>query len=196
MHVILASASPRRAALLEQIGVEFEASNADIDESPRPGETAESLALRLAEAKAAALARPDALVLGSDTVVALDDELFGKPAGRDDAVRMLSRLSGRTHRVCSGVAAIYGRRRASRLCVSHVTMAALDEHAIDAYWASGEPLGKAGGYAIQGLGAVFVAHLAGSYSGVMGLPLFETAELLRAFGIMPVGCIAARFERW
>lgn len=183
--VVLASASPRRAQLLEQIGVDFEVRAADIDESSNRSETAEALAERLAATKADAVARhfPGAVVIGSDTVVALDDDIFGKPRDRDDAARMLARLSGCTHRVCSGVVVVDGERRASRLSTSQVTMATIDAAAIAAYWASGEPRGKAGSYAIQGRGAVFVAHLEGSYSGVMGLPLFETAALLAAFGV-------------
>lgn len=188
-RIVLASASPRRAELLEQVGLEFEVRAADVDETPRTGEAGETLALRLAAAKADAAARyaPDALVIGSDTVVALDGDIFGKPRDRHDAASMLSRLAGRTHSVFSGVAVICGVQRAARLCATRVTMAAIDDRSIDSYWASGEPRGKAGGYAIQGLGAVFVKHLAGSYSGVMGLPLFETAELLRAFGVDCVG---------
>lgn len=147
-RIILASASPRRAALLEQIGVAFEVQPADIDESPRPGETAQALALRLAQAKADAVARdsPDALVIGSDTVVTLDDAIFGKPRDRNHGARMLAQLAGRTHRVCSGVAVDANGRQASRVCISRVAMRPLNADQISAYWASGEPRGKAGGY--------------------------------------------------
>ncbi len=187
--MVLASASPQRARLLEQLGVAFEMHAADIDETPRDEETAEALVERLAVTKAEAVARrfPDVLVIGSDTVVALGDAIFGKPRDEDDAARMFGQLAGRTHRVCSGVAVVDGPRRAGRMSVSRVTMAPIDAPAIAAYWASGEPRGKAGGYAIQGRGAMFIEHLAGSYSGVMGLPLFETAGLLTAFGIDVLG---------
>ncbi len=183
--IVLASASPQRVRLLEQLGVVCTAHAADIDETPGNGETAEALVERLAAAKAEAVALrfPDAVIIGSDTVVALDNAIFGKPHDEDNAARMLGRLAGCTHRVCSGVAITDSDRRASRLSVSHVTMTAIDPSAIAAYWASGEPRGKAGGYAIQGRGAMFVTHLAGSYSGVMGLPLYETAALLSAFGV-------------
>lgn len=184
-RIVLASASPRRAELLEQIGIAYEVQAADIDETPRAGESAETLARRLAEAKAEAVARnrAEAVVIGSDTVVALGARVFGKPRDREDATGMLSQLSGRTHRVCSGVAVVRAGRCASRVCVSRVTLTTIDDKAIDAYWASGEPCGKAGAYAIQGRGAVFVKHLAGSYSGVMGLPLFETSLLLQSAGV-------------
>jgi len=184
-RIILASASPRRAALLEQIGVEFSIQPADIDESVRDGETAQALVQRLAQAKADAVANNavDALVIGSDTVVTLDDAIFGKPRDQAHAAAMLQQLSGRTHRVYSAVAIVAGDRQANRVSSSDVTMQPLRPEHISAYWASGEPRDKAGGYAIQGLGAVFVQHLAGSYSGVMGLPLYETARLLIEFGV-------------
>src|SRR5699024_7075555 len=183
--LVLASASPRRATILAQIGVEFAVQPATIDETPQPGEPAQALVQRLAQAKAQAVARtlPRALVLGADTVVVHAGQIFGKPRDHADAWRMLRQLSGNTHQVCTGVVAAQGERCAARLCVSEVTFAPLDAATIEAYWASGEPHNKAGGYAIQGLGAAFISHLAGSYSGVMGLPLYETADLLRQFGI-------------
>lgn len=182
-RIVLASASPRRAQLLQQIGLTFAQQPADIDETPRDDESAQALARRLATTKAAAVAEPQALVIGADTVVALDDAVFGKPRDRAHAAHMLAQLSGRTHQVCSGVAVMAGAQCASRVCVSRVTMGTIDADAAAAYWSSGEPRGKAGGYAIQGLGAIFVEHLAGSYSGVMGLPLHETTALLAAFGV-------------
>jgi len=183
--LVLASASPRRRALLEQIGVPHRVQPVDVDETPRPGEAPEVLALRLALAKAragAALAG-GAPVLGADTVVVLDGRCLGKPAGRAEAVETLCRLGGREHEVVTAVALCEGGREASRLSVSRVRMRPITRAEAEAYWETGEPRDKAGGYAIQGLGAVFVAELRGSYSGVMGLPLHETAELLAAFGV-------------
>lgn len=188
MALVLASSSPQRARLLEQLGLHFTAVAADIDETPRPDETAEALAQRLAHAKAEALsiAYADARIIGSDTVVALDDQIFGKPVDAHDAARMLSALSGRCHRVLTGVAVSAGGVTATRLSVSEVTMADLGADRIADYCATGEPMGKAGGYAIQGLGAQFIMSLSGSYSAVMGLPLHETAELLRDTGFDPL----------
>jgi len=183
--LVLASASPRRRALLEQIGVPHVVLPVAVDETPRPGEAPEVLVLRLALAKARAGASqaPGRVALGADTVVVLDGRPLGKPAGREEAVAMLCALGGRTHAVMSAVALTDGEREATRLSVSHVRFRPVGREEAEAYWATGEPRDKAGGYAIQGLGAVFVEHLEGSYSGVMGLPLHETAELLRAFGI-------------
>lgn len=183
-QIVLASASPRRAELLSQIGIRFEQCPVSVDERPLPAETPPALAVRLARTKAAAAARRDGLpALGSDTVVAIDDQPLGKPRDRSDALAMLARLSGRTHRVYTGVSLARGDRCEDALAVSAVTMRRIGPEEAAAYWASGECADKAGAYAIQGLGAVFVEHLAGSYSAVMGLPLFETAELLRRAGI-------------
>lgn len=183
--VILASASPQRARLLEQLGMAFTPIAADIDETPRRDETAEALVGRLAVGKAEALsiAYPEALIIGSDTEVALGERIYGKPADTDDAAAMLASLAGRTHRVVSGVAVCVDGVTRVRTCVSEVTMRAIDTEEIAAYGRCGEPLGKAGGYAIQGRGALFVEYLAGSYSAVMGLPLFDTGLLLRQAGI-------------
>ncbi|HMA12695.1 MAG TPA: Maf family protein [Steroidobacteraceae bacterium] len=187
--LVLASASPRRRELLTQIGVPHEVLAVDIDESARPGEAPAGLALRLAREKAiagragAAGLRP---VLGADTIVVLEGEVFGKPRDAADARRMLMALSGRTHQVMSAVAlALPGTAGAvhDALSVTEVEMRPMTQAEIDAYWASGEPAGKAGAYAIQGLGAVFIRHIRGSYSGVMGLPLYETASLLQAAGL-------------
>ena len=128
---------------------------------------------------------PGDVVLGADTEVVLDDEVFGKPRDAADAAAMLRRLSGRTHAVISTVWALGAGREECAVCVSQVRFTALDENDIAVYVATGEPFGKAGAYAIQGRGAVLIEHLEGSYSGVMGLPLFETARLLRGFGINP-----------
>lgn len=192
--LILASASPRRSALLMQIGVPHRVLPAQLDERRLEGEAADVCVQRLAEQKALqVLARlppgTNALpVLGADTEVVLDGAMLGKPRDRREGVAMLARLSGREHEVLSAVALAYGARLISRLCHSVVRFRALARAECEAYWDSGEPRDKAGGYAIQGLGAVFVEALRGSYSGVMGLPLFETAALLEAAGL-PVGAM-------
>lgn len=179
----LASSSPRRSRILEGMGLEFTASGVDIDESRRPGEPADTMVLRLAVAKAAAVPpAPGTVVLGADTAVVLDGEVFGKPADEADALRMLGRLSGRRHQVLTGVAVHAAGATTSALSVTDVTFREIDpDEALD-YWQSGEPRGKAGAYAIQGLGGAFVARIAGSYTGVVGLPVTETAELLRSAG--------------
>lgn len=184
--VYLASASPRRQELLHQIGVRFEVLPVAVDEDARPGEGGEDLVCRLAAAKAlagVALRRDPAVpVVAADTSVALGAELFAKPLDQADAARILARLSGRTHSVFTAVAIADGTRERVELSRSEVTFRALAPEEIAAYWRTGEPLGKAGAYAIQGRGAQFIADLRGSYSGVMGLPLFETARLLGLFG--------------
>jgi septum formation protein len=180
--VHLASGSPRRRELLRQIGVAFRVIAAAVDEHVLPGESAPDYVRRLAAAKAEAGWRcsrdPDAPVLAADTAVVLDEEILGKPTDRLDGEQMLRRLSGRTHTVLTAVAL----RSAAGLdlLVSHsfVTFRRIEAAEAAAYWDTGEPVDKAGGYAIQGRGAVFIADLRGSYSGVMGLPLFETAQLL------------------
>jgi septum formation protein len=188
----LASQSPRRRQLLEQLGVDFAVLDVDVPEQRAPGESPWDYVSRVARDKAraglAALAHAgDALVLGADTEVVLDDEVFGKPRDADDAATMLRRLSGRTHAVISAVWLVGADGEQCEVCVSRVRFATLDASTIAAYVATGEPFGKAGAYAIQGRGAAMVAHLDGSYSGVMGLPLFETARLLRRDGISPAG---------
>lgn len=185
----LASQSPRRRELLRQLGVAYQALDVDVPEQRAEGESPEAYVSRVARDKArAGLAllgdAAAAVVLGSDTEVVLDGEVFGKPADAAQAAAMLRRLSGRTHAVVSAVWGMDTRHARSELCVSQVRFAPLDEAAIAAYVATGEPFGKAGAYAIQGRGAALVEHLEGSYSGVMGLPLFETARLLRNFGIV------------
>jgi len=185
--VYLASASPRRRELLAQLGVRCEVLPVGVDERPRPGETAADLVCRLASAKAVAgiAVRPasaPAPVVAADTAVALGTELFGKPVDEADATRILNRLSGRTHAVYTAVAVADGGRERVQLSRSEVTFRPLGSAEIAAYWRTGEPADKAGAYAIQGRGAQFIADLSGSYSGVMGLPLFETARLLAFFG--------------
>ena len=182
--LVLASASPRRRELLWQIGVPHVVSVADIDESVRAGEAPADYVQRLALAKARGIWQRGSLpVLGADTAVVLDEELLGKPRGREEALSMLARLSARAHRVLTAVALVDGGGSLVRLSDSEVEFRALEPDECERYWASGEPADKAGSYAIQGLGAVFVSRLRGSYSGVMGLPLFETALLLDHAGI-------------
>ena len=188
----LASRSPRRSELLARLGspgrLEFGTLDIDIPEQRGAGEPAIDYVRRVAREKAGAgllrvVANPSALVLGADTEVVLDDEVFGKPADAGAAAAMLRRLSGRTHRVVSAVSLVSPAREAQAVSITEVTFAELAPAWIDAYVAGGEPFGKAGAYAIQGGAEPFVSHLSGSYSGVMGLPLHETANLLRAFGV-------------
>ncbi len=186
--IFLASASPRRRELLEQVGVRQRLLAAAVDETPHAGEVPELYVVRLALAKARAgrlLLTSDTPqpVLGADTAVVVDGTILGKPRDEAEFMASMARLSGRCHQVMSGVALVDGEREESRLSVSTVCFRELSEVERRAYWRSGEPADKAGGYAIQGLGAGFIERLEGSYSGVMGLPLFETAELLQHFGI-------------
>jgi septum formation protein len=183
--ITLASGSPRRSQLLEQIRVRHRVLPAEVDERALAGEAPQTYARRVALAKAEAGWAADRTrpVLAADTAVALGAELFGKPADLTDCVRMLGALSGRTHQVVTAVALKHAGGLESALSVSEVTFRALSLDERVRYWASGEPLGKAGGYAIQGLAAIFITRLAGSYSGVMGLPLAETAALLGAAGV-------------
>jgi septum formation protein len=183
--VCLASISPRRRELLTQIGVPHKVMAAHIDETAYPGEIPRDYVMRMARQKAlAVLDRGEALpVLAADTTVVLDEIIYGKPRNRDEGVAMLQRLSDRTHEVMTAVAVAEPRGVALRLNVSSVRFRKLTLEECNAYWETGEPHDKAGGYAVQGAAAVFIESLSGSYSGVMGLPLFETAELLRAAGV-------------
>ncbi len=184
--IYLASGSPRRRELLAQLGLSFELIVTDIDESSEPGEPAETYVSRMACEKArVALGRVTgriAPVLGADTSVVVDQQILGKPADRDAAVEMLRHLSGRSHEVLTAVAVLDADHEAVAVSRTVVTFRSLSDAEIDGYWATGEPCDKAGGYAIQGLGAVFIEDIHGSYTGVMGLPLFETARLLNGFG--------------
>jgi septum formation protein len=185
--VYLASGSPRRRELLQQIGVPFRLVGAAVDETARSAESASAYVLRLAAAKAEAGWRtsgsgPDAPVLAADTAVVIDGKILGKPVDRQDAEAMLRRLSGRTHEVLTGVALRTAAGVQSRISRSEVTFRPIAIAEARAYWDTGEPRDKAGGYAIQGRAAVFVADLRGSFSGVVGLPLFETAQLLGEAG--------------
>ena len=184
--IYLASLSPRRQELLQQVGVHYELLPVTVDETPAAGEKAADYAQRLALAKAQAgwssLAGKNPLpVLGADTVVVANAAIMGKPRDRQQAIEMLQVLSGATHTVLTAVALV-AEDRLVRLNTSHVTFRTLSLSECEAYWESGEPADKAGAYAIQGLGAAFITRLEGSYSGVMGLPLFETVDMLETFG--------------
>ena len=187
--IYLASQSPRRAELLSQIGVEYEVKVADIDESILPGESAQDYVCRIACSKARVVAaqlektQKSVPVLAADTTIELDGDIIGKPHDNEDCQCILRQLSGRDHQVLSAVALLHGARLDYRLSRNRVRFKSLSKAEIDAYCASPEPMDKAGAYAIQGRAAVFVEHLQGSYSAVMGLPLFETAQLLRDAGI-------------
>jgi septum formation protein len=187
--IVLASASPRRSELLRQLGVAHRVLAVDVDESALPGESAQTLVERLARDKAlAGLTRDGAglPVLGADTVVVVDGQIFGKPVDSGAALTMLEAMSGRWHQVLTAVAiAMPGPHGQLRTACSAtaVKMRSVTRAEAVAYWHSGEPVGKAGGYAIQGIGAAFIEEIRGSYSGVMGLPLYETAQLLQAWAL-------------
>ena len=187
----LASQSPRRRELLARLGLPFGLLELDVPEQRQPGEPAEDYVRRVAREKAGAgllkvMGNPDAVVLGSDTEVVLDDEVFGKPRDAEDAAGMLRRLSGRTHLVISAVSLVSPSREVQTVSLSEVAFEALTPAQIDAYVAQeSQWRGKAGAYGIQGFAETFIARLSGSYSGVMGLPLHETAQLLRQIGLEP-----------
>jgi len=185
----LASQSPRRAELLARLGLDFGLLDLDLPEHRQPGEPAEEYVRRVAREKAGAgllqvMAVANAVVLGADTEVIVEDEVLGKPADAQAAAAMLRRLSGRSHRVVSAVSVVSAGREAQAVSVSEVCFMPLDEADIAGYLATDEWRGKAGAYAIQGRAESFVEHLSGSYSGVMGLPLQQTAQLLRSFGLL------------
>ncbi|HEY8218564.1 MAG TPA: Maf family protein [Methylobacter sp.] len=184
-QIILASASPQRRELLDQIKVAYRVYPVDLDESPLINETPLDYVQRLAAEKSAACIAElgDSVpVLAADTAVVLDDLIMGKPKDRDDALAMLRLLSGKMHRVYSAIS-LRGRQHDQAVSITEVTFRPLTECEIEAYWQSGEPADKAGSYAIQGLGGIFVESINGSFSGVVGLPLFETAELLSRQGM-------------
>ena len=196
MRIYLASRSPRRRELLHQIDVHFDTllfrtpprDDTDVSEEVLTGEDAESYVVRVARAKAQGglqrvswrhlVAQP---VLAADTTIDLDGEIIGKPADAQDAINILRRLSGRTHRVLTCIALAYGPALEHRLNINEVRFSSLSEDDIRRYVASGEPMDKAGAYGIQGRAAAFIAEIRGSYSGIMGLPLFDTTELIRHF---------------
>ena len=186
--LILASSSPRRWELLKQVGMAHEVIIADIDESVREGEDAREYVCRMAREKALEVHRRDgvtAAVLGADTAVIVNGRILGKPVDREDAIHMLEGLSGRTHEVWSAVALVLpGGGLSERLNITRVTFSNLDRAWIEAYCDSGDPMDKAGAYGVQGIAAQKISHMEGSYSGVMGLPLHETAEILQQAGIL------------
>jgi len=187
-QLYLASRSPRRSQLLTQLQLRFELLEADIDETPATGQAPDTYVLAMARGKAAEGLRHapvDLPVLGADTEVVVDGEILGKPRSREHALSMLKRLSSREHIVYSGVAVLQGARHETALSVTSVKFGEIDDALAAAYWERGEPRDKAGAYAIQGLGAMFIQEIRGSYSGVMGLPLYETARLLARFGVHP-----------
>ena len=184
----LASASPRRRELLEQLGIHYHLiADLDVDESLLSGEAPDEYVMRLACDKARAGVQvveekelPDAVVLGADTCIALDGRILGKPDDKDEAITMLEALSGRSHEVLTAICLMRGRDVQPALSRSTVTFATLTAEQIEAYWHTGEPADKAGAYAIQGYAARYITRLEGSYSGVVGLPLYELSQLLRA----------------
>lgn len=182
---ILASASPRRAELLSRLGYVFDIAPSHIDESRAHGEAPDAYVRRMAWEKAAAGTSAALPVLGADTTVVLGDRILGKPEDRDDALRMLAALSGGRHAVLTAVCLRQGTRSEAVLSRTWVDFATVSPRQAAAYWASGESAGKAGGYAIQGLAEAFVTGIEGSYSGVVGLPLQQTASLLKLFDIVP-----------
>ena len=193
--IYLASASPRRSALLSQIGVSHEVRPVQVDEATREGEGPGRYVQRLARTKAEALwstlpATDRRAVLGADTTVAIDGHILGKPADEDDCLRMLRLLSARTHQVYTALSLKDQEGEHTLLNVSDVSFRPLGDAEIRAYWASGEPADKAGGYAVQGHAAVFIDRIAGSYSGIMGLPLYETSRLLESIGWRQGGAVA------
>jgi septum formation protein len=186
--IYLASGSPRRRELLQQIGVSIRVIGADLDETALQGESPLAYVSRLAQAKATvgwerSRDLGGAPVLAADTAVVLDGNILGKPAGLNDAIAMLLQLSGRTHEVLTAVALRSAAGIEVKVSHSMVTIRSIDLSEARAYWETGEPSDKAGAYAIQGYAAIFISDLQGSYSGVMGLPLFETAALLKAAGV-------------
>ncbi|MDG0969008.1 MAG: Maf family protein [Porticoccaceae bacterium] len=184
--VVLASSSPRRREILHQIGVRFCSVSPDIDESRYSGESSLELVRRLALKKAIAVAElniSDKPILGADTLVTVDNQIFGKPDNKAEFIQMLEKLSGQTHCVLSAVALMHGGQSNVLISQTEVTFRPLVNKEIMDYWETNEPKGKAGGYAIQGFGAVFVDDLKGSYSGVVGLPITQTCHLLTQFGV-------------
>ena len=182
-RLLLASQSPRRASLLQQMGLDFEVRPADIDETPRAGEDAIHYVDRLAKTKAQSQWRSGFVHLGADTIVVLDGALLGKPRDEQHAMQMLMRLSGRSHQVATGVAVFDGKQVLSDVVMTTVTFRSIDSQEAKSYWATGEPADKAGAYALQGIGGVFVTTIAGSYSNVIGLPMAETEQLLASIGV-------------
>ncbi|MEJ2140870.1 MAG: Maf family protein [Gammaproteobacteria bacterium] len=185
--IYLASASPRRRELLEQIGVQYRLLSVDVDETPLESESPAEYVSRLALEKACSgwqlvESTDKKPVLGADTAVVVNGEILGKPDNKVQAIKMLMKLSSQTHQVLSGIALVTEKQQKVSVNTSLVTFRGLSEAECEAYWHTGEPADKAGSYAIQGRAAMFISKLSGSYSGVMGLPLYETAELLQNTG--------------
>ncbi len=183
-ELVLASASPRRAALLAQVGIECSIRPSDIDESVIPNESPRDYVERLALAKArAAAVSPDTVVLGADTIVVLDGRILGKPESKEQGCKMLIQLSNRTHEVLTGVAVVCGDQQEVQCVSASVEFAELTPEIVDRYWQSGECSDKAGAYGIQGIGSVFVKRITGSYGAIVGLPLFEVEQMLQRFSV-------------
>ena len=186
MEIILASQSPRRKELLTRIGLVFRVSAPDVDESVEPGLSPADMVERLSLRKARTAAKnfaPDVLIIAADTVVALDGAVLGKPRDGDDAFSMLSALSGREHRVYTGITVLQGNRAVTQHEATDVTFRELSPDEIRGYIATGEPMDKAGAYGIQGVGALLVSGIRGDYSNVMGLPVFRLGQILSDFGL-------------
>jgi septum formation protein len=186
MDIHLASSSPRRHEILAALGLNFTAAGVDIDETRHDAEPVDAMVLRLAVAKveaARARLKGSVPVIGADTAVAVDDQILGKPRSEDEALTMLRTLSGRDHRVLTGVALAYRGDVSTAISVTKVRFREIGPDEARAYWQSGEPRDKAGAYAVQGLGGVFVESISGSYTGVVGMPVFETATLLEKVGL-------------
>lgn len=185
MDLLLASKSPRRRELLQQIGVRFDVLDINVPERRDVHETAQDYVQRLASQKSRAgtVLRPDIPVLGADTIVVLGDQILEKPRDKPQALAMLAQLSGVTHQVYTAVAVTSDKRQKTILCCTEVTFRDIGPAEAERYWHTGEPQDKAGGYGIQGLAAIFVANMQGSYSNVVGLPLMETQQLLAQFDV-------------
>ena len=186
MTIVLASASPRRAELLQQIGLEFIVLPSDIDESLHESESVEAYVLRMAKTKAHAVrqsTQSDDIVIAADTVVSIDGHILGKPQNESHCLDMLASLSGRVHTVYTAVVVSQSDFEGNALSASDVSFREISQQEAKNYWSTGEPKDKAGSYAIQGLGSVFVEHLKGSYSGVVGLPIFELTQLLKQIDV-------------
>ena len=186
MDIHLASSSPRRHEILTAMGLRFTAAGVDVDETQYDGEPVADMVVRLAIAKVAAAREdvdPSLPIIGADTAVAIGDQVLGKPGSQDEALRMLASLSGRTHTVLTGVALDYAGVVRTATSLTEVRFREISPDEAQSYWQSGEPLDKAGAYAVQGIAGIFVEELSGSYSGVVGLPVFETAALLADAGL-------------
>lgn len=186
MNLVLASASPRRAELLRQLNLDFTTISTDVDESVLTGESVEAYVQRVTHLKATAASTVCAsndVIISADTTVSIEKHILGKPQNKDECINMLMKLSARQHRVLTALIVSQGQRLMEKLSITEVLFRNITLQEADHYWQSGEPQGKAGAYAIQGLGAMFVAKITGSYTGVMGMPLFELSQLLKEFNV-------------